>query len=354
MAYSLTLLNTRSKTLARTAAYLSILSTSPSTLITPTPEPFFALFALLGHLSLESVSPLAAALFYAIATAFRANGIILAGFFVWKLIWARLHAAAAAAAKTTNSSLAAEMVFRIAVATPLAVAITLSPFILGQTWAYMRFCLDDGVTAARPWCTAALPLSYTFVQREYWSVHSFLFTKFKPLIFSLSFIPSRDVAPFRYWTVAQLPNFLLAAPVLALCLRFCMKYFATDPRAALRLTLRPWRASAATRTQKRAQQQPEEDSETSEGVSVKATPSLLPHAHFTLLTTALLVVSSHVQIALRFASPGGLPAVWWAAADVLLSTKGHGGERAKRWLIGYLVIWNVVSLVLYAGFYPPA
>lgn len=203
-----------------------------------------------------------------------------------------------------------------------------------------------GNASAQLHLRAARVLVSTFLP-DYSKQALYLFSSFLSPSFAF-----RDVAPFRYWTVAQLPNFPLAAPVLALSLRFCSQYYATDPRAALRLTLRPWRALAAPRTQKWAQ--PKEDSETSEGVSVKATPSLLPHAHFTLLTTALLIVSSHVQIALRFASPGGLPAVWWAAADVLLSTKGHGGERAKRWLIGYLVIWNVVSLVLYAGFYPPA
>jgi phosphatidylinositol glycan class V len=86
---------------------------------------------------------------------------------------------------------------------------------------------------------------------------------------------------------------------------------------------------------------------------------MIAHTHFTLITLLILVLNSHVQIALRFASPGGLPAVWWGASR-LASEHGKqknswlGGMKWMDVLVTYLVLWNLSSAVLSAGFYPPA
>lgn len=162
----------------------------------------------------------------------------------------------------------------------------------------------------------------------------------------------RDVAPFRYWTLAQLPNFILAAPILVLSTQFCFHYYAANPKTAFLLTFRPWKAQAGKNDQK-------VENSSHFSANVKTAPSLIAHAHFTLLTTLLLLVNSHVQIALRFATPGGLPAIWWAASEVVMNSTersgvGKEGARTAKWLITYLAVWNVVSIILYAGFYPPA
>ena len=102
------------------------------------------------------------------------------------------------------------------------------------------------------------------------------------------------------------------------------------------MTLKPWRKSEDGRN---------------------SLNELAPHAHFALLTLLMLVCHSHIQIALRFASPGGLPAVWWGASQVLLHCKKKRGWQDRTWsdlLLAYLVMWNVASVALYAGFYPPA
>lgn len=143
---------------SKIAAYLSILSPSPCSLISPTPEAFFSFFALLGHLCLASYTSahgiarhLMASLCYALATAFRANGILLVGFVLWSIFW-----------QGGNSKRPLAMML-----IPVLVFICLFPLLLSQAFAYARFCLKDDASW-REWCGKKVPSVYTFVQDQYW------------------------------------------------------------------------------------------------------------------------------------------------------------------------------------------
>jgi GPI mannosyltransferase 2 len=68
---------------------------------------------------------------------------------------------------------------------------------------------DDSVS---PWCSHNLPISYTYVQEKYW-----------------------DVGFLRYYELKQLPNFLLALPVIAIILFNSFKYFRRNTAFCLRL-----------------------------------------------------------------------------------------------------------------------
>ena len=273
---------------AESAAMLSILApASTSALSAPTPEPFFALFSLLGFLALGPAPnayarrALAAALF-AVATCFRANGVLLAGYLVWDAAWA------------TRPPSARVWVGRVVGVLPL-VALCVLPWALFQAWAYARLCTSGTIS---PWCTARVPLAYSYVQSTYW-----------------------DVGLFRYWAVAQVPNFVLAAPVLAAGAAGVSAYVArVGPGALARAVLVPWRRSEV------------------------AGLALLPYALHTAALLALLLFASHVQIALRLCTPGGMPFVWYTAAAVC----------PPRAALRYLCLYGAVAGVLYAGFYPPA
>lgn len=139
------------------AGYLSILSLSPCSLITPTPESFFSFFALLGHLCLSSLNrtnrltrAFMAAICYAIATSFRANGILFVGFILWSLFWQD-------PLPPRHFSL---------LCAPVLVLVCIWPMLLSQSFAFARFCLAEGDT--REWCNRALPSVYTYVQKHYW------------------------------------------------------------------------------------------------------------------------------------------------------------------------------------------
>lgn len=276
LLYRLTQKQTKSAALAERAALLAVLAPASSTsLSAPTPEPFYSFLALCGYNLLDQGAwgLFGASVCFASATYFRANGVLLAGFVVWYAL--------------RSKSLG---VFVVGIVGAFLMA---SPFLLHQVWAYMQMC------PGRPWCDSPLPLAYSFVQSHYW-----------------------DVGLLRYWTLAQLPNFLLAAPVLVMAAYGC--YAATPSLQALIVSaFAPWRRFPP------------------QGLS--CVPVYIYH---TLLLALLLLLASHVQIALRMATPGGMPLVWWACA--------HLGGTQTRGVLTYLLCYSAAACVLYAGFYPPA
>jgi phosphatidylinositol glycan class V len=72
--------------------------------------------------------------------------------------------------------------------------------------------------------------------------------------------------------------------------------------------------------------------------------------------TFLLIFSSHTQIALRVIS--GDPVVWWNVAAMAFdwgnSLESRKMTKAGKAWVWWTVIWGAVSLVLWAGHYPPA
>ena len=156
----------------------------------------------------------------------------------------------------------------------------------------------------------------------------------------------------------QLPNFLLAAPVLLVSILPTYSYFR---HLLFRQT----------------------------NVEPSRHPALLPFQILHTATTLLLVLASHTQIALRVALAD--PVVWWNIADMAfewdprffasspngqagskqpVSVKGvqrrggarrdaeiRGGRRMTKWgrlWVGYDSVWGSISLLLWAGHYPPA
>lgn len=130
----------------------------------------------------------------------------------------------------------------------------------------------------------------------------------------------RNIGLLKYWEVAQIPNFALAAPVLVACGAVCCRVFGSMGTSLLAAVATPWRTGQAD--------------------LLWATPYAIHLAFLTLL----LLFWSHVQIALRFATPGGMPLLWWGLAQ---------WRHAEQALYG-LVLYNAVASLLYAGFYPPA
>lgn len=160
-----------------------------------------------------------------------------------------------------------------------------SPFIGHQFYAYKTYCLPD----ARPeWCNTRLPSIYGHVQSKYWNV-GFL----------------------RYWEVAQIPNFLFAAPALLLIIS-----------GSLRRLSGP--------------------------ISGLTTSKATPYAIHALVLSAILLFASHVQIVLRLSS--AVPVTYWSAARLLSEGDGKWG---RIW-VHYALIWGFASCILWATFLPPA
>lgn len=300
LLYRLTLRVTRDAQLAYTAALLSIFAPSAgTTLAAPTPESFFSFASLVGLLCIEhggSVSwnaAVGASFWFAVATSFRANGTLLVGYIGYKLI------------REVREGRVVSAGLKLVVSTAVCVA----PNVLFQAWAYSRFCVQE---AARPWCKATIPSVYTFVQSHYW-----------------------NVGLLRYWQSAQLPNFILAAPVL-LIITYTARIFYRHsiPRQIASSLLAPSSVSDVTTK--------------GVGITLSGTPQATPYVIHAIILGNLLLFASHVQIALRLATPGGIPAVWWGAAHLVLHSRWRG------LVVGWLAIQLCVGVELYAGFYPPA
>lgn len=149
---------------------------------------------------------LGSAMMFALSTGVRSNGILLSGFFLYD--WLRF-----AVANTMRQSLWHRLKFTVW--TTLQVAITFAPYVGLQVYAYYLYCTPSGnptlaaalsssnqttqadyLSNTHPWCLYRLPHIYNYIQGRYWNV-GFL----------------------KYYRVAQIPNFLLAAPIVSFKLK---------------------------------------------------------------------------------------------------------------------------------------
>ncbi|CZS98982.1 hypothetical protein WAI453_008435 [Rhynchosporium graminicola] len=175
-------------------------------------------------------------------------------------------------------------------------------FLIPQYIAYNEYCGDSQVLR-RPWCQTTLPSIYAFVQDHYWNC-GFL----------------------RYWTVANIPLFLLSAPM-----------FLVLTRSGLwALTFNPiFRQGQAGKSQ---------ESNESRG----ARQVLRNMAVSQLALVSLTLVTAHVQIITRISS--AFPVWLWYASVA--------SEDGKTMLVDsfvkFMVTYALVQGSLYASFLPPA
>ncbi|KAI9758619.1 MAG: ER membrane glycoprotein subunit of the GPI transamidase complex-like protein [Candelina submexicana] len=185
--------------------------------------------------------------------------------------------------------------------------------LLPQWVAYQEYCqlppTSSGVER-RLWCTNTFPSIYAWVQSSYWNV-GFL----------------------RYWTISNLPLFLLAAPMLLVMVRSSVWAFSSKAVTSPSSTLSEQsRASISAMCLRRF---------------------ALPQ----LLLSILAFTNYHVQIITRLSS-GYVVWYWWAALVVGADDKQikmgkwrlQPGKLMSRWMVMYAII----QAGLFASFLPPA
>lgn len=159
--YALSRAVLKSETVARRAALLMCCSPANvffSAIYTESP---FAAASMLALYLLVSNHGWAAALAFAAATAFRSNGI--------------LHA------------LIVVLMYGIRISSLMQCGFIVAPLGAHLVWCYLHYC------PGHVWCQDTLPNAYAYVQAHYW-----------------------NNGLFRYWTPNNVPNFMLAAPMLVL------------------------------------------------------------------------------------------------------------------------------------------
>lgn len=330
--------NERKRHLAFTAACLHVLSPAGLFLLAPYGESSFALLSFLGiwsyvqalrcrHASsgsssrVEALWTAAAGLTFGLSAMARSNGFFCGIIFAWDAL-ASMYRLVSARRTVELGRLSGILAGGI---------LTGLGFIVPQIVAYQEYCTGGNT---RPWCNRMLPSIYSWVQDQYW-----------------------DVGFLKYWTLSNLPLFLLAAPMLILLLD--TGYSALHHSRAILLAIN----GEETPTQRNSPEHQAQVRVFEDAMERLALPQLL---------VALLALTSfHVQIINRISS--GYP-VWYIILATAITDQsrslacGHSSAehyhpfrrlgsfngKTKEWTVRAMIMYAVVQGGLYASFLPPA
>ena len=190
-------------------------------------------------------------------------------------------------------------------------------FAMFQVLGWLLYCSPPfqwPLGSERPWCATRVPVLYSFVQEFYWNC-GFL----------------------SYYEMKQLPNFLLAAPMVALSIWGIGKYVRQDfDRACLWQLDRFRSVSKGLSTQQNGasgEPGPDIDSTAEDVLSETSTSSaggdvalsdvwlhndyILPHVYLWAFMLLYCVTSMHIQVISRFFS--SMPCVYWFVASEIIS-----------------------------------
>ncbi|KAL2755492.1 glycosyltransferase family 76 protein, partial [Sodiomyces alcalophilus JCM 7366] len=303
----------RSRLVPFLAATLHILSPAGLFLSAPYAESSFAFLTFAGFLLFARAAPrpaswgktslqVAAGAVLGLATAFRTNGVLNAIPFAAECLLATLRFVEARRGRVGGSQSDRSFLVYLSggMFGPLVGGVLVAAgSVVPQVFAYFRYC--SGPSEPRPWCHATLPSIYAFVQEHYWGT-GFL----------------------RYWTLSNLPLFLLAAPLLTI---MSVSGFEVLRQPSLSLGIAAGRLDTGSRTFVRA---------------VTAAQVVL---------AALALSTYHVQVVTRLAS--GYPVWYWWLANCLA---GHD-EKRRVWgerVVVFMVMYAMIQGALFSCFLPPA
>jgi phosphatidylinositol glycan class V len=239
-----------------------------------------------------------AALCFAGASYIRSNGIMLIGFFLYDafLVTTQVIMDSRRSFWSKLSNFVAE-----AIQASLWSIIACAPFVNYLYSAYTSYCISE---TSRPWCSKVPPNIYSFVQEQYWNV-GFL----------------------RYFRIHQLPNFLLAAPVIVISVSTCAKYLKSDWKRTFSL--------GVFETDKRAS-----------GLLSSRTFVFVAHLAALLITSVPII---HIQVLTRFLL-SQCPVIYWFMAELLESRATWA--PLKLAILTYCVAFSVIGVSLFSNFLP--
>ena len=163
-------------------------------------ESLFACLSFAGMLAVKRTHLFTAAVLFGLASATRSNGIVLSGFIIYHHLIYLYQLPQCTYIKVVIQT------FKMS----LQVLIVWLPFIGFQIYSYDQFCKQRDITYfLQPFvCRWVIPIPYSYLQEKYWGV-GFL----------------------RYYEWKQVPNCILALPMIVLSLICIWMYFITGGRA---------------------------------------------------------------------------------------------------------------------------
>ncbi|XP_028837988.1 palmitoyltransferase ZDHHC18-A [Denticeps clupeoides] len=300
LLYRLGRLVLQERRLAFSSALLYCVSPAHVFMMAGYSESLFCSLTFGGLLLLEMGFTCRACLLFGLATGARANGLVNAGFLLYLALQRALQKSRALSivGKQARVLQYAWIAARFIFTTTAGACVTFLPFVIFQYYGYQTFCnpsgtvdqvspplyklavmkkyrLPDENASVPVWCLKPIPLLYSYIQDVYW-----------------------DVGFLRYFQLKQLPNFLLASPVVILGGIAACTFFTADPGLCLWLGL--W--------QKKREKQP---------VGFYSPKLFVYVVH----AAALLVFGTfcmHVQVLTRFLASSS-PVLFWISAHLLLS-----------------------------------
>ena len=337
---------------ARSAAVLFALNPASVFHSVPYTESLFALLSFAGFYFSERGSSVleratstrnrnGAALCLALACAARSNGA-LNGLVLAHDFFARVAPAARAGARrrrmtkrlahTLNPLLAATVAFAA------RCVVTLAPLFAVQLHGYQTYCAraprEKGDVSDPPaWCSRWRPFPnvYAHVQSHYWNV-GFL----------------------RYYRLKQIPNFLLAAPALAVSANAGLCW---------------WNARARTKTRKRGGKGSDDEAEADGAADGKRgtlregsehawmlSPRVRPYLFMWAVMSVVALLAMHVQVTTRFLSV--TPGVYWFLAKRGFAEAEREARETKpssvwrRAATLYSISFFLLGALLFPTFYP--
>lgn len=208
----------------------------------PYSEILYMFLLMLALLRLQEGAVFTASLFLGFSVFTRSNGIVGVGFmlhYIAKSLILNLKVSVF----TRNLNLLTSIkhclyhLLHAVTETVICFVASLAPFFMYQFYIYRKFCLPSGTgdfmpedlvrygrsqgyhllgDAPSPWCRERLPLSYSYIQKQHW-----------------------DVGFLHYYQIKQLPNFLLAAPIIILSFETCRYFVKVNPQPYYTLGLYP-------------------------------------------------------------------------------------------------------------------
>ncbi|CAM9343729.1 unnamed protein product [Choristocarpus tenellus] len=267
------------------------------------------------------------------------------------------------------------------IATGLQVMLIFLPYLAVQYYAYLKFCGSIGGEVdevQHSWCKWRVPSLYAYVQAEYWGV-----------------------GLFRYYTWKQVPNFLLATPVLLLSITGTVQFFTTQWQHRLQhqgALLTKTTATGQVHTDRNMKTKVEMNprkthcdfrgawssleamcavflapthsisqvgttSKQRNFIEGEAATAAVPLVTHWLVLWLIAAVFMNVQVSTRFLTAACPPLHWWTAnlmfpsSDPSKDTNRQEGGSMRNltvitWLEVYMVVYFVVGAVMHANFLP--
>ncbi|CAM6035844.1 unnamed protein product [Sphagnum compactum] len=312
-------------------------------------ESLFAFCSFAGLWNFVKGSKWMAIVLWGLSSGVRSNGVLHAGFFLFQSMH-HCHQAAFSHQQRLRGVLAV-------VTAIMQSGAVVTPFVAFQFYGYYQHCDPSvgSVEELRPWCPARLPYLYGFVQKHYWNV-GFL----------------------RYFEIKQIPNFMLASPMLALAICSLISYGKQQSRLLLSLGFRAtpmeWGKLVLSPTleqkhvkyiddncsadngELRQRQQTKIEPTIAEGhgfVNPDGLGSFFSPAAVCFLVqlavmTSVACLIMHVQVATRFLSVS--PPIYWYAAHIM--DPSVGGRPMGRLIWAVFFSYLGLGSLLFINFYP--